>query len=119
MKYITTILLFLSCISVFSQNKISKKDKKTFDTFLNQVDKGDSEKAMRLVDSTYRIAVEEDNRLLEILMLHILAYGTNDQGNFNKSNDLYLKWQRRILNLNNSSLKASKIVAALTRPFSA
>ena len=91
MKLILTLLLLLFSLGGFSQNQISKKDNKTYNYFLDELDDGNIDKAMKLADSTYIAAIEDNNKILEILMLEVLATGNYRRVNISKSSELFLK----------------------------
>ena len=110
MKYLVTFLLLFSTFYIVSQNNISKKDKKTYNLFLDELQNGSLEKGIKLADSTYRIANKEDNKLLEILMLNILANGNLKKGNFILSNDFFTRSNNKIINMDDSYLKDSLLI---------
>ena len=113
MKYIVTLLLFLSYCCVFGQTQISKKDKKTHSLFLNRLEKGDTEKVMELADSTYVAAIADNNKVLEVLMLNILSKGAAKKADFNGSNNFFSKVYNTITNFNESRLKDSLLIQNL------
>ena len=89
MKYIITFLVLLSSFYTVSQNQISKKDREIYNIFLDELENGSLEKGIKLADSTYKSAIKEDNKLLEILMLDILADGNAKKGDFIVWNDFF------------------------------
>ena len=113
MKYILTLLLLFTCIGISSQTQISKKDKEIFTIFLDELNNGSVKKGLKLADSTYLKAIKDNNKILEILMLKILATGNNKEGSLKNSNNFYLKQHNKIIKLNNSYLKDSLLIENL------
>ena len=113
MKLIITFLLLITSLGSFSQNQISKIDKETYTIFLDELENGSVEKGLKLADSTYSKAIKDNNKILEILMLKILATGNNKEGNLEASNNFYLKQYHKIVKLNNSYLKDSLLIENL------
>ena len=88
--------------------------KRTTDaTFLNRLEKGDTEKVMELADSTYVAAIADNNKVLEVLMLNILSKGAAKKADFNGSNNFFSKVYNTITNFNESRLKDSLLIQNL------
>mgnify|MGYP000017623015 CR=1 FL=1 len=110
MKYIITFLILLTSFCIFSQNKIAKKDKEIYNKLINELQNGSVEKGLKLANSTYNTAIKEDNEVLEILMLSLLADGTVKKGNFLKANDFFLNSYNKITKMKASYLKDSLLI---------
>ena len=113
MKLILTLLLLLFSLGCFSQNQISKKDKETYSIFLGELINGSVDKGIQLADSTYNIAIKENNNVLQALMLNILAYGNANNGDFSAASNFYSKEHNAIISFKASRLKDSLLLLNL------
>ena len=113
-KVVVFLLLFFS-LTIFSQNKISKKDKEAYSNLLKEVRLSNEEEAIIITDSTYNVAVKKGNKILEILILNVKIDNSVNKGDINTFNNLFSRQYAKISNLETSFFKDSLLIEHLNK----